>query len=138
MGDMKSELAKLGDIGKSAGPSTSCDARPSATIKPQRKSPQYKTRRPVAVRALMDQYGSAKAAEMLYMSTSGLSTATSRDSIGAAVEALAEMIIHNEGKTVVRPPRQRLYVVRVPHADADVFTRVVNGLGYKVRDLGDE
>ena len=128
MGDSMSNIAEqLGKLGVNAGPSVSCDARPATS---KRQAPTFQRCKPVAVKQLYEDKGNIKAAEMLGVSPSGLSTMISRDDVSVTIEKLAEMIILNGGQTLNRQ-KTRIIVVRVPADKAEVVSTFHAALGLK-------
>ena len=130
---MAEELSK---IGMHAGPSTSCDARPGASTKPKRKSPSFKRTEPVAVVQLAAEHGTAKAADMLGVSDSGLATMISRKDVSLTIEKLAEMIILNGGQTLQRQ-EAKLFVTRVPRKHVEVVATFLNALGINHKEFSE-
>lgn len=118
---------QLGKLGVNAGPSASCDARPATS---KRKAPSFQRTKPVAVKQLNEDKGNAKAAEMLGVTPSGLSTMIGRDDVSVTIEKLAEMIILNGGQSLNRQ-KARIIVVRVPADKAEVVNTFHAALGLK-------
>lgn len=122
MTQMRDELGKLG---VHVDPSTK-----------KRKSPKSKRVKPVAARQLVTTHGNGRAAEMLGLSESGLSTMISRDDAPLNVEKLAELIILNGGQTLQRQ-KTYLIVARVPQKSIDVVNTFLKALGIKSMEFGE-
>lgn len=135
MTQIKEQLAKAGMY---AGASNSCDARPSTDKdekkKKKRAAPTFHRAKPVAVKQLADEYGYEKVADMLGISSSGLSTAVSRDDVSLTVERLAEQLILNEGKTVV-VKKSRLIMARVPSDHVALVRSFLGALDIRTYDF---
>ena len=97
---------------------------------PARKAPTFQRTKPVAVKQLNEEKGNTKAAEMLGVSPSGLSTMIGRDDVSVTIEKLAELIILNGGQTLNRQ-KARIIVVRVPADKAEVVNTFHAALGLK-------
>jgi len=121
MGDMRTEMQKLNGVSAS---------------KPKRKTPVFKRAKPVAVRTLISEYGNDRTADMLGVSSSGLSTMISKDDVSETIELLAEMLLLNEGKTVVIP-KSRLIIARVPAEHADIVGKFLAALKIKSYDFSE-
>ena len=140
MGDGMTQLREeLEKSGVYAGPTVSCDARPAADKegkKRKRAKPTYHRTKPVAVRQLVDEYGYDEVADMLGMSSSGLSTAVSRGDVSVTVERLAEQLILNEGKTVM-VKKTRLVIARVPNEHHELVRNFLNALDIRSYDFAE-
>lgn len=108
----------------------------SPSKKMKRSSPTFQRARPVAVKQLQERYGNKKTADMLGISSSGLTTMIGRDDVSLTLEKLAELIILNGGQTLQRQ-QYHLIIARVPVKHADVVSTFLNALGIKSRDISE-
>lgn len=122
MPDLKSELAK---VGKYAGPSMSCDARPA----PKKERPRDSRLVEIYyLKQYTDRVGYVKAADALGITASGISTMMSRGSCSPVYEKFSHLLLMNDTDAQLEPQHEH-FVVTVPVDDGEVFRRVIAGLG---------
>lgn len=96
---------------------------------PQKVTRARSVTHPVNLKALRDRYGNVKAAAMLGITDSGLSSLIQRDRCSTTIEKLATLLLVQQGDA---PRRDRLLIIKVTPTQMDGLRPVIEAFGARI------